>query len=105
VDRPPYEAAVRFYSIAEVHWPTLDYTFKEVDLLSQPPSRFCNLIEGWVTERIANNSKPEEIETNIERWQFSMRERLPWQSVAKPKTSSIEADREAFLALDQIETH
>lgn len=105
VDRPPYAAAVRFYLIAEVHWPTLDFTFKEVDLLTQSPARFCNLIEGWARDLIVNRSKPEEVETNIAQWEFHMVEPLTWQSEREATATTLQAERDAFLALDQIETH
>jgi hypothetical protein len=65
--------------------------------------RFCNLIHGWVLDRLSQNKKTEEAEADIAQWEFSMEQRFPWQSVRE--TSSPQADREAFLALDQIETH
>lgn len=102
MDRPPYEAAVRFYGIAEVHWPALSFTFKEVDLLSQTPVTFCTLIHGWVLDRIATNNK--DAETDIAQWEFTMTEPLAWQSERQPK-HSVQAERDAFLALDEIETY
>lgn len=106
MDRPPYEAAIRFYWFAEDNWPTLDFAFKEVDLLTVSPARFCNLIHGWVIHLIRESAKTsEEARGDIEQWEFTMSEPLPWQSERKPKTVTLQAERDSFLALDQIETH
>jgi hypothetical protein len=34
-----------------------------------------------------------------------MTEPLPWQSERKPKVTTLQAERDAFLALDEIDTH
>ena len=39
-------------------------------------------------------------------FEFQLLERLPWQSVPKePRPDDLQADREAFEALNQIETY
>lgn len=67
--------------------------------------RFCNLIHGWVLDRITKNKDADKADNDVAMWEFAMNERLPWQSERQPKTDDILADRDAFLALDEIETH
>lgn len=64
---------------------------------------FCNLIHGWALDRLSVNNK--DAETDIAQWEFQMTEPLPWQSERQPKPTSLQAERDAFLALDEIETH
>jgi hypothetical protein len=60
---------------------------------------------GWFLERLEGNGmgKPEEVQNNIARFEYEMSKPLdkPWHAGRKhkPTTSELQADREAFLAL------
>lgn len=47
MDRPPYQVVLRLYGLAENYWEMLDYHYHQINLIGQPPHRFCNLIYGW----------------------------------------------------------
>lgn len=75
-----------------------------MNLLDEEPVRFTNLIHGWRLHLFSSN--PDTKEGDVEQWEFQMTERLPWQSERKAlRVDDIQADREAFEALDHIETH
>lgn len=108
MDGPPYEAAVRIHQIAEVNWPSLVARYSQQSLLDETPARFCDLVHGWAREVIRERiiwggAKAEDMD------QFEESLTLPleqaWRKELKPSKSSLQADKEAFLALTQSQTH
>lgn len=76
--------------------------------------RFANLVYGWALDQF-NNPMAEQTKVREarEQWEFMMDEPLPYQITGwdlgtwhtRAKTTSVQSDRDLFLALDSIETY
>jgi hypothetical protein len=58
--RPPYQAVVRLYQIADGHWHYIDGEAAITgagDLLTLPIDRFCNAISWWALQRVKDSEK------------------------------------------------
>lgn len=89
VVRPPYQVALRLYSIAAEHWPVIDAAYPSVDLIRFPAYRFLNFVYAWAVERIPQDK--------LEEWIHMLNQPLPGRE-AKPTEEELIEDGESFMA-------
>lgn len=91
VDRPPYPVALRLYAIASARWAEVDATYAQVDLISFPPHRFCNLVYGWCVQWLNAEKR--------EKFDHDLTAPLPGLPPTRVSPATVETEGEAFMAV------
>lgn len=91
MDRPPYPVVLRLYAIASERWPEIDAAYAEVDLITFPPHRFCNLVYGWCVKWLNEDKR--------EKFDYDLTAPLPGTSTRHVSEATAEAEGAAFLAV------
>lgn len=86
----PYPTTLRLYAIAAERWSEIDSAYATLNLIYEPPWRFCGLVYGWCVRNMEDERR--------EQFDYNLAAPLPGREKARPVDTVAEIEGQAFMA-------